>query len=395
MRRRAALALLAVAGCKAPASGTGPAPSASGSVEAPALPLSPPKGMVLIPPGVLLAGTEPGKVPRAPDREMPGAQVVMKAFFIDELPYPNEPGAIPRTGVTLAEAQAACEAQQKRLCSELEWERACKGPDNAAYPYGERYQQAACQTGKVPPAVPPVGISPSCRSRFGVRDTHGTVWEWTDSPYGRGTTDAGLVAVRGGNSADGDVVGRCANVEPRRAAEARPERGFRCCMGPRNLAEVTLDVVRGEVLRSVSLDPKLEAALVAAPPNELVDAMASRAAERFKVAHAWRWRPVGNEELVLQSGCAHPRLGGHAACGIAIGRQGAEALAPVGFASSSWWLPTMHQEGKETELWVIGGDELGAFRRRVRYSSGRVIVGDPEYKTEEGKKKRKKQKAHE
>ncbi len=395
MRGCAALALLALAGCKSPASGGAPAAASSEQAGSTTLPSSPPKGMVLVPGGVLLAGTEPGKVPRAPEREMPGAQVVMKPFFIDELPYPNEPGAIPRTGVTLAEAQAACEAQQKRLCSELEWERACKGPNNTAYPYGERYQQAACHTGRVPPAVPPVGISPGCKSAFGVRDTHGTVWEWTDSPYGRGTTDAALVAVRGGNSAEGDVVGRCANVESRRATEARPDRGFRCCMGPRNLGEVTLDVVRGEVLRSVSVAPKLEAALLAAPPDDLVDALASRAAGRFKVAHVWRWRPVGNEELVLQSGCGHPKAGGHAACGVAIGREGVEALAPVGFASSSWWLPTMHQEGAETELWVIGGDELGAFRRRVRYSSGRVIVGDPEYKTEEGKKKRKKKRSRE
>ncbi|MCC6645810.1 MAG: SUMF1/EgtB/PvdO family nonheme iron enzyme [Polyangiaceae bacterium] len=395
MRWSAAIALLALGGCEGRRTGGAPSASASAVVDAPELPASPPKGMVLIPGGVLLAGTPEGKVPRAPDRELPGAQVVMKPFFIDELPYPNEPGAIPRTGVTLAEAQAVCEAQQKRLCSELEWERACKGPDNAAYPYGERYQQAACHTGNVPPAVPPVGISPGCRSRFGVRDTHGTVWEWTDSPFGRGSTDAAEVALRGGNSPDGDVVGRCANVERARATEARPDRGFRCCFGPRNLAEVTLDVVRGEVLRSVSIDPALEAALLAAPPNDLSDAMVSRAAERFKVAHAWRWRPVGNEELVLQSGCAHPRPGGHAACGVAIGRQGAAALAPVGFASSSWWLPTLHQEGPTSELWVIGGDELGAFRRRVRYASGRVVIGDPEYKSAEGRKKKKRKKATE
>ena len=388
----AALALVALAACKSPSSGGTPTPGESASIDAPELPPSPPKGMVLVPAGILLAGTPEGVYPRAPDREMPGAQVVMKAFFIDELPYPNEPGAIPRTGVSQAQAAAICESEHKRLCSELEWERACKGPGNTAYPYGDRYQQSACQTGKVPPAVPPVGIMPSCKSKFGMRDTHGTVWEWTDSPFGR-ATDGNLVAMKGGNGSEGDVVARCANAEGRRPGEARQDMGFRCCLGPRNLAEVTLDVAKGEVLRSVSNDAKLEAALLASPPRELLDAIASRAAEGFKVAHTWRWRPVGNEEVVLQSGCAHPKPGGHAACGIAIGRQGSDGLAPVGFASSSWWLPTLHQEGSPLELWVIGGDELGAFRRRVLYSNGRVIVGDPEYKAEEGKKRKKKRDA--
>src|SRR5262247_3411935 len=75
-------------------------------------------GMVWIPQGVLIAGTPPDRLPRIADEEMPGEQVVLHGFYIDEYPHPNEIGAIPTTNVTQAEARALCEQQSKRLCSE-------------------------------------------------------------------------------------------------------------------------------------------------------------------------------------------------------------------------------------------------------------------------------------
>ena len=54
-------------------------------------------GMVWIPPGVLLAGTPPERLPRVADEEMAGEQVVMHGFYADIYPYPNEAGAIPTT----------------------------------------------------------------------------------------------------------------------------------------------------------------------------------------------------------------------------------------------------------------------------------------------------------
>ena len=61
-----------------------------------------------MPEGALVAGTPEGRVPRLADQEMPGQQIVLHGFFIDMFPYPNEEGAIPRTGVTQAEAEALC-----------------------------------------------------------------------------------------------------------------------------------------------------------------------------------------------------------------------------------------------------------------------------------------------
>src|SRR5688500_14034991 len=60
---------------------------------------TPPRGMVWIPEGALVAGTPEGRVPRIADQEMPGQQLVLHGFFIDQFAYPNEEGAIPRTAV--------------------------------------------------------------------------------------------------------------------------------------------------------------------------------------------------------------------------------------------------------------------------------------------------------
>ena len=185
--------------------------------------------MAFIPPGALVAGTPPDSLPRIADEEMPGEQVILKGFYIDVFPHPNEEGAIPLTNVTQTEANGLCMEQGKRLCTELEWERACKGPDNTGYEYGERYRPEACGTGSTP-ALRPSGLRVGCRSEFGVRDLHGGVWEWTSSSWGR-SSPRQLVTVRGGNAPAGELVGRCANAMGRPAETKAGSVGFRCCAG--------------------------------------------------------------------------------------------------------------------------------------------------------------------
>ncbi len=385
------LVLSAIASCKrAPGEDAPGAMASSGApIPAPSFPPLPPKGMLWIPPGSLIAGTPEGVLPRVADAELPGVQVVLKGFFIDEFPYPNEAGAIPRSGVTQAEAQALCEADGKRLCSELEWERACKGPHNTTYPYGNVYREAACGTGVVLPAVAPSGLDVHCKSGFGVRDTHGTVLEWTSSPWGRGRQE-NLVALRGGNGEAGEVIGRCANATPDKPTDRQLGIGFRCCKGEPNLAEVSLDVVRGTAqLRSLGVDGKLLAQLRGHEPEGLRAELGRAGGASFEPHHMWRWRPIGNEELVLVTGCARPPAPAPARCGVAVMRPVGEALDPVTFASTSRWIPTVIESGDAKVLYVMGGDELGAYHRRVAYQAGRVLVSEAEYKAIQ--KKRKKQ----
>src|SRR5262249_43936915 len=155
------------------------------------------------------------EVPRVADTEPAGVDVPLGGFYMDVLPWPNEVGAIPTTNVSRAEAALLCQGKGKRLCSELEWERACKGPDNARYEYGQPYDARVCGAGQAADVSSrhPSGEKAACRSTFGVREMHGGAWEWTDSPWARGAA-ARLEAppfgvVRGGNDVAGEIVTRC------------------------------------------------------------------------------------------------------------------------------------------------------------------------------------------
>src|SRR6185369_13748482 len=169
-------------------------PGTSGGVEAGA----PRGGMAWIPAGTLRAGTPRERIPRVADEEMAGLPVEMGGFYIDLLPWPNEPNAIPTSNVTRDEAEQLCATKGKRLCTELEWERACKGPDNTTYEYGDIYRKDTCGTG-IPieqAARRPTGEHAQCKSGFGVAELHGGVFEWTSSMWGRNSKDSSQGVLR-------------------------------------------------------------------------------------------------------------------------------------------------------------------------------------------------------
>lgn len=335
-------------------------------------------GMVWIPPGVLLAGTPPDRLPRVADEEMAGEQVVMHGFYADVFPYPNEAGAIPTTNVSQADAKALCEATGKRLCTELELERACKGPENSTYEYGEVYKASICGTG-VARSLIPNGFNAACASGFGAHDLHGGVWSWTASQWKRDVAKTGLVSARGGNSAAGDLVGRCANGRGVKADARREDIGVRCCAGEPNSFEVVLQVTRGEPLHWQPPDDHLAPELEKVLPEEIASAAADRRAEdRFKIERVWIWHPLGNEELVVAGGCAHP--GENALCGIVIGRMRAGTASRLAWVPSDWWQPTLGKGDTARELYLQGGDRNGAFRKKVSYAWGRIALGEKERK---------------
>jgi hypothetical protein len=330
---------------------------------------APRPGMAWVPAGRLLLGTPPDRAPRVADEEPPGVPVELGGFYMDVLPYPNEPGAIPTTNVTREEAALLCAGKGKRLCTELEWERACKGPENATYEYGDAYRAATCGTG-VPSdeaARRPSGERGACKSAFGVADMHGGVWEWTDSPWGRNAKDRSLGVLRGGNAVAGELVARCANSIGRPPEKRTPTNGLRCCAGTRNGATVDL-AVKGT--------PGLS---VAASPEDLHEQWEpvlrpalGTAANRF--ARAWRWSPVANEELVIILGC---NTVGPPTCGVAVGRslEGRPVLmasTDIGQASA---LPDVARVGDARHLRLRGLDPWGTFGHDVTYVYGRVEIG--------------------
>lgn len=334
----------------------------------------PTRGMIWIEGGSLVAGTPVDVVPRKADREMNGEQVVLNGFYIDEYAYPNEQGAIPTTGVTRDEAQQRCEERGKRLCTELEWERACKGPNNSIYEYGDRYVPTICGTGG--PSRPlPSGYRFGCRSEFGVHDLHGSLWEWTSSPWGRGT-DRGWVTQRGGNDEDGEVVGRCANGRPRAPNTREADVGFRCCSGKVNEAEVHIEVGEGSVLRRV-MDPKavqLMRSLDSQIPAEVAAEMKKRGL--FRMAQLWEWKPVANEDLVVAIGCAggpHRRR-----CGALIVRRTSGRLDVLGWVPAGRLVPTLQVKYNPLRLWVFGGDLRSHYKVPVDFAWGKIAVGEPQ-----------------
>lgn len=388
--RDAALALaLVCASCRdserpsSPPLPSGAASMVQGLPEAPPVPR---KGMVWIPKGALVAGTPPDRLPRIADEEMPGEQVILQGFYIDVFPFPNEEGAIPHSNVNREEAGALCAEQGKRLCSELEWERACKGPQNNTYEYGDVYRAERCGTGKAA-ALRPAGLLVGCRSEWGTHDMHGGIWEWTSSPWGRGAPPDELGALRGGNAASGELVGRCANAMGRPPRVRSGTIGFRCCAGPKNEAEVVLDVKRGRKLEvRESYDKALAALAVEAMPE---NAKQEVGAERFGIERVWVWRPIGNEELLVFGGCAG--LGKEPACGVLITRIVLDKPQMLGWVSSGHWAPTLHTDVAASDLWLFGGDELGNFRTLIRYGWGLVSIGPKERRVPKPvKKKRKK-----
>jgi hypothetical protein len=328
--------------------------------------------MAFIPAGTLRAGTPPDRAPRIADEEMPGELVAMGAFYIDLLPWPNEPNAIPTTNVSRDEAEQLCVTKGKRLCTELEWERACKGPDNTTYEYGDVYRKDACGTG-VPieqASRRPTGEHAQCKSGFGVLDMHGGVFEWTSSVWGRGSRDGAQGVLRGGNSVAGELVGRCANAIARTPTKKSPTMGFRCCAGPKNEAEVKLELVGtpGLAMANPVRATPWTAAIAEAVANGSTDIDP-------KSLHAWTWIPLANEELVIALGCTTTPRG----CGLVVGRpslgDAGAAVAVLASAPSGKDLAEVARQGSPRHLRFRALGPRGVVARDITYSYGRVEIG--------------------
>ena len=264
MLQLVSLAVAAVVGCKSdPPTGATPSASAPGSSQAGAVASAGP--VVPIPVGKLTAGTACGDHPRLPSEELAAVPFDLGAFDIDVYPYPNDPTKPALTGVSQAEARAMCAARGRRLCTELEWERACKGPKNTRYEYGDRFDAKRCSTSLGTVAnQSAVGSLEGCKSEFGVFAMHGFVFEWTASAWGRGAQE-GLFAQRGGFGNQPFAHHRCSAVRAAGAEAKDASTGFRCCGGAENAARVEIAKDERPVLEPVEpLEPTLLARLKSA-----------------------------------------------------------------------------------------------------------------------------------
>lgn len=115
--------------------------------------------------------------------------------------YADGTAAWPVVGVSWKQASAYCAWVGKRLPTEAEWERACRGTEGRIYPWGDEWQPANTNVAVVPladpddawawlagtepaPATPaPVGEPLGGESPYGVSNLAGNASEWVADWY--------------------------------------------------------------------------------------------------------------------------------------------------------------------------------------------------------------------
>ncbi len=251
--------------------------------------------------GTFRAGSPVQDILRVNFAEMDLVPIEIKPFEIDALPYPNDPGKTFLTNVSRDEAERLCAMNGKRLCTELEWEAACKSGDDRRYPSGNIYSDNDYPEDDL--------IMPA--SLFGVF-AMGRILEWTALSWGPEADQVERGTVKG--YYDGFELSRvrgrrCAARWRRTPTAGNSSIGFRCCKGEMNTIPYVIEPPRppfslynnikpekfAEIIRSI---PELGA--VHDNPHMFSDAdirtvMARRENDRESLAEKgihFRWKPV-------------------------------------------------------------------------------------------------------
>ncbi len=163
-------------------------------------------------------------------------EIGFAGFLVDRYEYPNRVGAYPRVDVTFDEATRLCTERGKRLCTEHEWETACRGPRNMPFGYGIEFIPGRCNTPQPDgeggwirdQGTQPSGTFADCGPDHGAVDMVGNVWEWTQGWYDE---ERGWRVIRGGSWFNNLNL---ASADGRYGRELVAEFhldlvGFRCC----------------------------------------------------------------------------------------------------------------------------------------------------------------------
>jgi formylglycine-generating enzyme required for sulfatase activity len=237
-----------------------PAGVMAGGADAPAAP----EGMVLVPAGPFAMGNNNDFYDSDND-EKPRHVVDLPAFFFDKYLVTNrdyaafvkatghgrprywtESGDIPVgkeehpvVGVTFADAVAYADWKHRRLPTEQEFEKACRGTDARRWTWGNEFDESRANVGQAtttPVTAYPKGVSP-----YGAFDMAGNVWEWTSTWYDlypgspSNRTVARFIgekvkAVRGGSYGSDIGSARCADRGNKQPDEPGPSLGFRTAL---------------------------------------------------------------------------------------------------------------------------------------------------------------------
>lgn len=107
----------------------------------------------------------------------------------------NKVGEKPESFVTFYDAEKRCADQGKRLCTDIEWQSACRGPDNNPYSTGYERPSNSCNIDttlewrdpakftheELREAFHESGSHPQCKTETGIFDLTGNFDEWVRS----------------------------------------------------------------------------------------------------------------------------------------------------------------------------------------------------------------------
>ena len=187
-----------------------------------------PPGMVAIEGGSFEMGTRPSD-PMRGFGELAAVRRDVDPFCIDVYEFPNQKGRVPLTNISWNNARKICQKAGRRLCSEAEWEKACKGPSVSVFPFGNKFDPAFCNIAEnegEDRRLVEAGVYGRCRSGYGVVDMTGNAAEWTSSQFAKDVPDR---VIKGGASDQGSYMGRCAARGNEAANGHQAKLGFRCC----------------------------------------------------------------------------------------------------------------------------------------------------------------------
>lgn len=199
-----------------------------------------PSNMVTIESGSFMMGSNDSE--RNDLVEQPAKKQSVEKYCIDRYEYPNQKGATPTRSVSLSEAKQLCENNGKRLCSEVEWERACKGSwslmNNQQYSFGSQWVKGICNTKDYNSMMEDrtndlanSGDFAECTTPDGVHDLNGNVQEWTSSK-GHFQNDEGKYIIKGGSYQTPKFQSRCSFFREDSPILRQADVGFRCCKTP-------------------------------------------------------------------------------------------------------------------------------------------------------------------
>ena len=145
----------------------------------------------------------------------------------------------PVANVTWEEAAAYCAWRGKRLPTEAEWEKACRGgAERRKHPWGD--EPAGPGRARFDVLAGPARICSFEKNGYGLCDMAGNLWEWTADWYGKdyyaeapesnpeGPSTGEYRVLRGGSWADEAKFLTCAHRSYARPGERSPNIGFRC-----------------------------------------------------------------------------------------------------------------------------------------------------------------------